>query len=98
MKLSKLSDSCLKLMFNEYKNSGRTFFVFSFFTYNFPNENIDSVGDALRLLANDKLVKNSYGDDNPDTIQLELTTIRDIENDSKLMKVYSVLKEIKDWI
>ncbi len=56
MKLDKLSNKLLNLMYKEYKKSEKTQFVFESFKNYFPDESTDKINRALFLLKQDSLI------------------------------------------
>jgi len=64
----------------------------------FPNENEEFICDAFRLLHKDGFVVNSWADNHVYSCQLEVNAIRDAEEDTRLKKAYSILKEIREWL
>lgn len=56
MKLDKLSNKLLNLMYKEYKKSEKTQFVFKSLKDSFPDESDDKINRALYLLKQDNLI------------------------------------------
>jgi len=56
MKLNRLSNKLLNLMYKEYKKSEKTQFVFETFKKHFSNESTDKINRALYLLKHDNLI------------------------------------------
>lgn len=99
MTLTKLANSYLEYMIKEYsKTHERTFSNFDKFLSLHPDEDKEFICDAFRLLAKDGFVKNSWFDNVPYFVTLQIDAIVHAEENTNLRKMYNILKEIREWI
>lgn len=65
--------------------------------------NIDSFGDdlisdAFRVLIGDGLIQSHWADDVPYTSELLINAVNQAESDTRLAKIYRILKEVRSWL
>ncbi|BBK23850.1 hypothetical protein Aargi30884_27530 [Amedibacterium intestinale] len=99
MKLTQLANFYLKYMVKEYsENHQKTFSDWNKLRSMFPNEDEEFICDAFRKLSKDGLVKNSWADNHPYLITLEINAIIEAEENTLLKKTYDFLKEVREWL
>lgn len=98
MKLKQLSNEYLNFMIKEYSKNHDIIFTWDIMDKMFPDEKSEFKSDALRQLSSDGLVNIFWADDIPYNINLQTDTIIEAESNTKLIRMYKILKEIKQWI
>lgn len=98
MKLTELADEYLTFMVKSYADSKNRLFHWKQIREQFPDEDEEFICDAFRLMSKDGLVDNRWADNVVYICQLNVTAIRDAEENTLLRRTYSILKEIRSWI
>lgn len=95
MKLTNIANKVLKFMITEYSKKNIKSFDWDTLKNVIPNE--PQLLDALSLLSTDELIEVFYADDIPYLVTINMTTIRNAEHNTILLKTYKFLKEFRDW-
>ena len=98
MKLTDLANSYLEFMIKSYSENHVKTFSWTTLKSVHPNEDDVFICDAFRLLNADGLVNNSWADNKVYRTELRVIAIRDAEENTKLKKTYTILKEIREWL
>lgn len=98
MKLSELANDYLSWMVKSYSKDHNRLFHWEQIRNQFPDEVEEFICDAFRLLHHDGFVTSQWADNHVYLSQLEVNAIRDAEANTRLVKAYQFLKEIRSWI
>ena len=98
MKLTDLSSEYLKFMVKTYSDTHKNVFQFEQFKELHPNLDIPFMSDAIYLLEKDGFVAISSYDNVPYFVRLDVSAIRDTEENTLIKKGYAIAKEIKSWL
>lgn len=94
MKITKIADKLISHLYKEFLETGETVYSASTCLPLFPKEKPHLIFTAIRLLSTDGYVSVQYGDDEPDTIALEILVIEHCEKNTLLQKGYTIFKEV----
>ena len=97
MKLIKLSNEYLKFMIKSYHDDHIRSFTFDQFKSLHSELDDNFISDALYKLRSDGLIFISSYDNVPLLVNLKVSAITNMEEDTLLKKGYNVIKEIKSW-
>jgi len=98
VKLDKLANKILSACVKNYYNTGQTSLCAQDIVSWFPDQNVEMIYSAIRLLGRNKRLNVSYADNNPNEIQLLETTIQEYDHDTLLKKSLSAAKIIKELL
>lgn len=98
MKLSTLANSYLEYMIKNYSQTHNKYISWKDIKSLHLDQDDEFICDAFRLLHSDGLVDSFWTDDVVDTSTINVTAIRDAEKNTRLLKTYKVLKELREWI
>lgn len=99
MKLNDLANSYLKTLIREYsKTHQRKFTDWESLRAAFPDIDQQFIYDSLGVLVADGLISVFWADNMPYEITLNVEAIVDAEKNKKLIQVYKVLKELRQWL
>lgn len=96
MKLDKLASKILSACVKNYYNDGQTLLSAQTIASWFPDQDVETIYNAIRLLSRNKQLNVSYSDNNPDQIQLLETTIQAFDKDTLLKKGFNAITVLKD--
>lgn len=97
MKMSQLADKILHDMVKDFIDTGNEFSSGETLLEKFPDEKKHIVFGAVGLLETDGFVTVCYGDDEPNTIGLNMIAVRNCDENSFIKKGYTLLKEVRSW-
>lgn len=98
MKLTEISDYYLTWMVKSYSKDHNRLFGWEQIKAEFPDVDEDYICDAFSVLSKDGLVTIGWADNVVNLCELNVSAIRDAEEETKLKKLYTILKEIREWI
>ena len=98
MKILKIADKLISHLYKEFLQTGETVYSATECLQIFPKEKPHSVFTAIRLLCTDGYVSVLYGDDEPDTLALEITAIERCESNILMKKGYVIFKEVLECV
>ena len=98
MKLSKLSGEFLKYMVRSYRENHERVFDFNVFKNLHPELDDDFISNALTLLNDDGFASVAFFDGVAYVTTLNVSSVRNAEENTLLKKGYEFAKEIKSWI
>lgn len=97
MKIVKIADQIIKSMCREFVETGNEFSSGEAIACQFPDEPRHIIFAAVRMLNKDGLLSVSYADDEPNNIALNVSAVRQCEENTMLKKGYNFVKEIRSW-
>lgn len=98
MKLTKLSNEFLEYMVKAYHDTHNKGFGFAQFKELHPDFDDEFISDALYLLQKDGFVSVFPADNIAYMVSLDVSAVRNAEENTLLKKGYDFAKEIKSWI
>lgn len=93
-----VANQILKLSIENFNNTDNRMIPVDKIYEKYSNLNVEVINNAFRMLSKDGLVVNSWADNKVYVSELQLEAIIRHPDKSKLEKLYSILKEIRDWI
>lgn len=98
MKILKIADQIVSHMYKSFLETGTETTSAESLLLLFPDESRSSVFSAIRILAADKLLSVSYANNEPNDVAINVSAIRQCDENTILKKGYNFLKEIRSWL
>lgn len=98
MKITKIADKLISHLYKEFLETGETVYSASECLQLFPKEKSHFIFTAIQLLNTDGFVSVQYGDDEPDTLVINLLTVERCETNTLMKKGYVIFKEVLECI